>query len=158
MTPKTKLRKDYVEAAAERAYLERLGGSPGFTAKHGTVVGDAADTWLKSHDPKHTGEPRRYAAEDLRDVDPKGTREDAELVYFVQHPAGAVKIGYSTTRSWRARIERMQCDNAEALTVLRIVAGTRPLEARLHKQFRPVRIRGEWFEPDAELIALATRP
>lgn len=56
---------------------------------------------------------------------------------------GPVKIGYAEDVS--NRIVKMQSDNHERLTVLRIFVGSETEERRLHTQFADLHLHGEWF-------------
>lgn len=82
-------------------------------------------------------------------------------VYFLQaSPTGPVKIGLSFEAA--ARVAGMQTASAIELKVIRSIAGSGLTETWLHRQYRKLRIRREWFdfaesmltiEPPAELIA-----
>lgn len=73
-------------------------------------------------------------------------------VYFIRQGSdGPIKIGFTTDS--HARIASMQTSNPIALTLLLEVPGDEELEQRLHEEFSHLRIRGEWFEPGADLLA-----
>jgi hypothetical protein len=66
-------------------------------------------------------------------------------VYFAQRrKGGLIKIGYS-----RNVKPRMQTIRAKAIGA---VPGAREVEKKLHKQFAHLRVRGEWFRPDEDLM------
>jgi hypothetical protein len=74
-------------------------------------------------------------------------------VYFVRCVAtGRVKIGYSTDVTDRFR--QLQTGSPSELELLAAVRTVRVEEKRLHRQFSHLRIRGEWFEPGDDLMAL----
>jgi hypothetical protein len=78
----------------------------------------------------------------------KGRPQAAEVVYFVG-AAEAVKIG--RTRNVAARLRSLATASAVPLALLGTVPGDRQLEARLHWQWRHLRLRGEWFRADQAL-------
>jgi len=76
------------------------------------------------------------------------------LIYFVQDKSTRkrlIKIGY--TQNMDSRITGLQTGAAESLVVLGVMDGDRKEEKRLHSQFKPFRVAGEWFSPDASLLA-----
>ena len=76
-------------------------------------------------------------------------------VYFIQAngPSGPVKIGY-TGRRVSQRLAEGQTFAPEELTVLVEAPGTPADEAKLHRLFAPLRLRGEWFRYEGELREL----
>ena len=65
-------------------------------------------------------------------------------VYMVQAGEhGPVKIGFSADVA--LRLVKMQADNHQRLTVLRIFQGAVAEEAALHTLFADNRLHGEWF-------------
>ncbi len=76
-------------------------------------------------------------------------------VYFVQSdfPDGPVKIGY-TGRRVRQRLAEGQTFAHQELTLLAETYGTMADEAKLHRLFAPLRLRGEWFRYEGELREL----
>jgi len=76
-------------------------------------------------------------------------------VYFVQteSPDGPVKIGY-TGRRVRERMAEGQTFAHQELTLLAETYGTPADEAKLHRLFAPLRVRGEWFRYDGDLREL----
>jgi hypothetical protein len=72
-----------------------------------------------------------------------------EVVYFVR--AGeAVKIG--RTVNLESRLRSLGTASAVPLELLAAVPGGRQLEAELHREWRHLHIRGEWFRAEAELL------
>ena len=75
-----------------------------------------------------------------------------EVVYFVR--AGeAVKIG--RTKNLARRLRALATGSAAPLELLAAVPGGRELEARLHRQWRHLHLRGEWFRADEALVRSA---
>jgi Meiotically up-regulated gene 113 len=72
-----------------------------------------------------------------------------ELVYFVR-AGDAVKIG--RTGNLAARLKALATGSAVVLELLAAVPGGARLEARLHRRWRHLRLRGEWFRADEELL------
>ena len=76
------------------------------------------------------------------------------VVYFLQNqndPSGPVKIGYTADLKSRTRTVEIRCSHSlRCLGVIR--PGSYQIEAELHRQFRPCRVRGEWFAPVPEFI------
>ena len=154
--PREHRRSDTVERRAELDYRERLGDERVLHSRAGKVSFDAADKWLRQNDPKRGGGPSRYTADALVDVHPSNPTLPG-FVYFVQSgDGGPIKIGLSCPQGWLTRLSHMQTGNPAELRLLRTVRGDKSVEAKLHKQFKDSRIRGEWFEPTPELLALAT--
>ncbi len=66
-------------------------------------------------------------------------------VYFAQRKTnGLIKIGWS--RSVKVRMSAVRAK------VIGAVPGEREVELSLHKRFAHLRVRGEWFKPDDELL------
>lgn len=75
-------------------------------------------------------------------------------VYFIQEGAdGPVKIGVGMGGCFD-RLSALQTGNPRALVLRGTVPGGRELEAALHEHFAAHLVRGEWFEPVPELLAL----
>ena len=80
-------------------------------------------------------------------------------VYFIRYgESELVKIGTSTKAP--DRIRDLQCGSPEKITTLAIIEGDRDTEKALHARFAhlKVRARGEWFRPDAEMLAFLQSP
>lgn len=73
------------------------------------------------------------------------------MIYFVRDHGGVVKIGYSAD-PW-ARFSKIQSDSPSALMLAAVVEGERDDEARLHRQFDHLRLKGEWFSFGEEIAA-----
>lgn len=72
-------------------------------------------------------------------------------VYFARAANGSIKIGVSTDP--RKRSYDLQISAPEEITMLGCVPGDKTLEASLHAAFAFCHIRGEWFRPEAPLLA-----
>lgn len=74
-------------------------------------------------------------------------------VYFVRESTlNAIKIGTSTRVT--ARLDMIRCNNPGEVSLIAQICGGRRVEAVLHEHFSHVRVRGEWFASDPELIEL----
>lgn len=76
-------------------------------------------------------------------------------VYFVEGGEGEqrlIKIGYSNDT--RTRLGELQVGSPVELRLLGTIAGSRATEAQLHTIFAADRVRGEWFRPSSDLIAV----
>lgn len=78
------------------------------------------------------------------------------VVYFIQrNPFGPVKIGYANRIT--DRVGKLLCDSPDAVNVAAVVPGNKTLEAWFHRRHEESRVRGEWFEDYATVIADARR-
>ena len=83
---------------------------------------------------------------DEQSADPVG------YVYFVYAAeAGVIKIGFTMDRPWK-RLCALQTASPVDLVVMGVVRGPAKLERLLHKKFRKIRKRYEWFHATPELI------
>lgn len=72
-------------------------------------------------------------------------------VYFIKEAAmGSIKIGIS--RNVAKRMSELQRVIPQKLECLGCIEGNHMKEKNLHKQFSHLKIRGEWFKPDQELL------
>ncbi len=76
-------------------------------------------------------------------------------IYFIQSGNGPIKIGYSI--QIENRLPTMQSGNPCPLTLLKTVFGGQSEELAIHRKFKAIRIRGEWFEPTSELLNFIQR-
>jgi hypothetical protein len=74
---------------------------------------------------------------------------DGEVVYFIR-AGDAIKIGYTTNLAARKR--SLETASAVPLELLGAIPGDRREEARLHRDWWHLHIRGEWFQADEELL------
>jgi hypothetical protein len=73
-------------------------------------------------------------------------------VYFLREARdGPIKIGYAGNVV--KRMLRLQQGNPSALRVYATLPGGRGEERALHRRFRHLRIRGEWYEASEDLLA-----
>lgn len=75
---------------------------------------------------------------------------DGSSVYFAGS-GGQVKIGWS--RKVSARLAQLQTGSPIPIKLLGTMPGGRAVERRLHQQFAHLRLAGEWFADDPELLA-----
>lgn len=68
--------------------------------------------------------------------------------YVIQSSCGLIKIGKSLDPS--ARLNDLQVGSPHELTLLGVIDDD--VESDLHMKFADLRRRGEWFEPDKDLI------
>lgn len=82
---------------------------------------------------------------------PIPNRVRTDSVYFIQDPdTGLIKIGFSTNPYERIRMLTYKAKTL--LDVLLVIRGPKTLEKRLHQRFNPIRVQGEWFKPEEELL------
>lgn len=73
-------------------------------------------------------------------------------VYFYQEQGGGpIKIGKGDDP--RKRGAALQTGNPRPLVLLHTIPGSHAEEGMLHRRFAHLRIRGEWFRADAELLS-----
>ncbi len=84
-------------------------------------------------------------------------RVGEQVVYFVQMgEQGPIKIGYSSSLArLRSRLSTLRTDSPFPIHLRRVAHGDRETERQAHRFFAHLRIRGEWFYPDAELASVA---
>lgn len=81
----------------------------------------------------------------------KKADKSGSVVYFIQvNQSGPIKIGYSTSVS--SRLESLRISSPYDLNLLGTIKGGKSAEQKLHKRFKHLHIRGEWFAPEKELI------
>lgn len=73
-----------------------------------------------------------------------------DVIYFVRS-GDAVKIGF--TSDLEARLRVLRTDTAGEIELLAVMEGDRREEARLHADFKHLRIKREWFRAEEELLA-----
>jgi hypothetical protein len=77
---------------------------------------------------------------------------DWDVVYFVQaRTLGLIKIGYSKGNPW-IRVNTIRTCSPDIIDPIGIERGGRRREIHLHARFTHIRVRGEWFLPDPELL------
>jgi hypothetical protein len=75
-----------------------------------------------------------------------------EVVYFLR-AGDAIKIG--RTKNLARRLRALATGSAAPLELLAAVPGGRELEARLHRRWRQLHLRGEWFRAGEALVRFA---
>jgi hypothetical protein len=71
-------------------------------------------------------------------------------IYFITD-GEFIKIGY-TEKDINTRLAQLQTANAKELIVVLDLLGSRELEKQLHKKFGHLKIRGEWFRKEGEIL------
>ena len=75
----------------------------------------------------------------------------ASYVYFVQPEGGGpIKIGRSIQP--QKRISSLSCASPTPLELIATAPGGAFAESSLHSQFSDLRLHGEWFRPEPELL------
>lgn len=73
------------------------------------------------------------------------------VVYFVQgETIPLIKIGIA--KNFGLRFSSLQTGSPDTLRILAVIPGSREKEIELHKRFSRLRVRGEWFRPEPELL------
>lgn len=87
---------------------------------------------------------------------PRRVKTRSSVVYFIEDPVeGSIKIG--TAQDVQQRLKGLQTGHPRALAVLATTPGDNRLESELHERFAHLRIRGEWFRPEPDLLAFIDR-
>jgi len=99
---------------------------------------------------------RQYVESTILESFPKAIEVLEEIaddrVYFIQDSAsGHIKIGMS--RKPEQRMADLQVAHSARLVLLGHIPGDRDLEGAFHERFGDLRLEGEWFEPDDDLVA-----
>lgn len=77
------------------------------------------------------------------------------MIYFAQMEidgalTGPIKIGFTRKSLW-LKIRQLSHACPYPLKFIGTCAGEAPEEKGLHRKFRALRLRGEWFKPEPEL-------
>lgn len=75
-------------------------------------------------------------------------------IYFARQGA-AIKIGRAVNIV--NRLAQLNVGATEPIEMLAVVPAHQSVETLLHRHFKPMRIRGEWFQPHPELLAAIER-
>ena len=79
------------------------------------------------------------------------------MIYFIQPEAGGpVKIGYAS--NLRNRASNIQTGTWIPLVVRCVMEGDIAVEKMIHAKFAELRIRGEWFAPEKQLLDFIKTP
>lgn len=77
-------------------------------------------------------------------------------VYFIQEAGGGpIKIGFGSDPEHR--LQTLQVGNPRPLRLIGAFGGGLREERALHRRFRMLRIAGEWFRPDVELLGFIVK-
>jgi hypothetical protein len=81
------------------------------------------------------------------------------MVYFLKSEViGSIKIGFCKENNIQQRLEILQIGSADKLIILLTIPdATLRYEAELHRKFKHLHIRSEWFSPGAELLEFIAR-
>lgn len=74
------------------------------------------------------------------------------FVYFISYEDGPIKIGRAVNVIERMR--SLQTGLPHKLEVLGVLEGGHDLERKFHQEFAAIRLQGEWFKRDPELLHL----
>ena len=120
------------------------------------------DEYLKTHKENETFVfPEAFPREDFNVIKSILLKEHnisletkQQDVYFIKcKDTGRIKIGIS--RNVWERFSQLQTASSTELELVFVVEwGGRGLEQHLHRKFANCHIRGEWFQPDTELLSM----
>lgn len=80
----------------------------------------------------------------------EAVRAERTVVYYVQRQSdGLIKIG--TSRGLAPRMVTLKREHGPLLLIA-VVAGSHKEETALHRQFKELRAKGEWFRPELPLL------
>jgi len=129
------------EIARKFGNLDDEEGGSWSTEEIGLMLWECAEAAYEGRHPDPNGAiMRRYS--------PSAT---LRRVYFVRSGDGPVKIGVADQP--KLRVAELQVGNPEKLSLLATMEGDDVLEKMIHTRFWHLRIRGEWFRADADLLA-----
>lgn len=86
---------------------------------------------------------------------PRGDGGISKVYFFQTGSSGNIKIGF-TEGDITMRVKALQTGNGQTLHVLGWIQGTRKDEADWHKRWASLSAGGEWFRPEADLLAAIT--
>jgi hypothetical protein len=72
------------------------------------------------------------------------------MIYLISHEDKFLKIGH--TRNINNRLRQLQVSSPVKLEVINLIKGDVNLEKELHNRFKELRVNGEWFVYDAEIL------
>jgi len=74
-------------------------------------------------------------------------------IYFVQAATGEIKIGVTTAPKIHNKLRQMRTYCPSKMKLLAVVVeGDLMPEHEIHRKFKALRLHGEWFSPDGELL------
>ena len=143
----------YPKCIPEKTRLENI-FSDAFYLQYYEYLKSAYGEW---RDEKYSEFPNRlaelrpdlFAVENKIEVDTGGQTGEKD-VYFIQGcETQRIKIGISNNVD--SRLKGIQ--SSEPLKLLAVIKqGGKDLERRLHEKFEGLRVHGEWFRPDPQLL------
>ena len=99
-----------------------------------------------------TGKPKR-PVKLMRSIEPE---YKTDKIYFIQAgDNGPIKIG--VTNNVRKRLSILQTFSPQKLKLLAIIEGSYDKERLIHQIFSKLRVRGEWFKPEPDLLEYINR-
>ena len=76
----------------------------------------------------------------------------AGFIYFIQESVlKNIKIGFTSSHP-NKRLHTLSVASSQELIFLGFLLGDKPHEKRLHKKFKHLHVRNEWFEPGEDLL------
>jgi hypothetical protein len=75
----------------------------------------------------------------------------AQVKRFMADRSGLVKIGWS--KNPERRIASLKTAMSDDLVIIRLLAGRRSDEKRIHREVYPLQVRREWFRYEPELLS-----
>ena len=117
-----------------------------------SLLHEIADEFEAPRETEITEDDKRKARKALRKVlSRSGPDPRRNEVYFIRSGTGGpIKIGFSTYTPTRLR--NLQMTSGQDLTLLATIPGDLHREHELHRRFRHLRIHGEWFRPESDLL------
>lgn len=105
---------------------------------------------IDSYTANRTNPLGKFLAAAVDAFEAAACREVGSRVYFAR-AGDRIKIGWS--RNVAGRMAQLQTANADPVLLLATVPGGRLLESRLHNEYAPARVAGEWFMCTPDLLA-----
>ena len=76
-----------------------------------------------------------------------------KVIYFIRNGEdGPIKVGYTEDNA-EYRLKSLQTGNPDELTLLGEIYGSKDDERKIHKKFEKHKLRGEWFNPENDLLS-----
>ena len=80
------------------------------------------------------------------------------MIYFIRSGAeGPIKVGTCHEGALAARLSALQIGNPNPCEIIATMDGDRDIERQIHVVFRQHNQRGEWFDPDPEVLDFIKR-
>lgn len=86
---------------------------------------------------------------------PRPTRRGSRVYFIRSGLSQEIKIGH--TLDPVVRLNELQVANSEPLTLMGTIPGGRKRESEIHRLFRHLKIRGEWYRGTRELVSWVER-